>query len=438
MSETNRVLDSIVETFNRYVVLPEHGNETIALYVLFTHLVESAQFAPMLVLTSPEMRCGKTTTLDLITELVRNPLGASNASASALFRATEDLKPTLLLDEVDAYLRQKNDTSEAIRGILNSGHRRGKQATVLRTVPKGNDFELRQFSTFCPKVLAGIGNLASTLRDRSIILQLRRKLPDERVDRLRIARVAGDLEELRLWIEETAAEIADVFSEAYPEAPVELSDRAADNWEHLLAIADIAGGEWPERARRAAVALSGGDEEAESARVLLLGDIYDYFTETGNVAAPTNDLLGHLNDLDTRPWGTWHNDKHMTARDLAKMLAPFGVRPDKHSVDGSKVRGYRKADFADAWRRYLPDPGNIRYPGTDSGNSQQDNDLHGTALKTGTGTMRYQSDEYRQVPVPENEAVPHKSMQEKELNETVPEYRQNTGYEGTGGEEEIW
>jgi putative DNA primase/helicase len=428
-SETARLLDTIVSTLNRYVVLPEHGPTTIALYVLFTHLIHHAQFAPMLVLTSPEMRCGKTTALDLITELVRNPLGASNASPAALFRATEAYQPTLVLDEVDAYLRQKNDTSEAIRGILNSGHRRGKQASVLRMVPKGEDFELRQFSTFCPKVLAGIGSLSATLRDRSIILQLRRKLPSETVERLRIARVAGDLEEIQTWAAQQAELIGEDFADSLPDVPGELSDRAADNWEHLIALADIAGSEWPERARSAAIALSGSDDEAESARVLLLGDIQNYFEETGFSVAPTNDLLAHLNDIETRPWSTWHNDKNMTPRDLAKLLSAFGIEPSQHKVNGSKVRGYSRGDFEDAFSRYLsPTPENAGTTVPEEGNSIHDGDLDRYRISGGTGTRRYDDAEgYQGYPVPEKDRYQDTSLQYKEIQQTVPEYRENGG-----------
>lgn len=423
--QLSAVLDDIVRTLERFIVLPEHGADAIALYVAYTFLASEAQFAPMLVLTSPEMRCGKTTTMDLVGELVHEPLGASNASPAALYRVIEERAPTLLLDEVDAFLAQKSEASEAVRSILNSGHRRGKQSGVLRLEPKGNDFELRRFSTFCPKVLAGIGSLHATLRDRSITIRLRRKRPDEQVERLRVLRVEEELTALRDRIAAAAEPIRDEFAEQLPEAPEQLGDRAADNWEHLLAIADLAGEKWPERAREAAVEFSTESDENESARVLLLGDIREYFAETGFDVVPTADLLAHLNDIETRPWCTWHRDKPMDARDLAKLLAPFGVQPTQAKVDGNKVRGYRRIDFDDAFARYLtPDSENAGTTVRDTDNSPQQTDLTRYHTDSGTGYSRYRDgEEYQGYPVPEKDRYRDNSLSKKEITSsgtTVP------------------
>lgn len=391
MNETENVLDAIVATLRRFVVLPEHGAETIALYVLSTHLVDVAQFAPLLVLRSPEMRCGKTTTMDLIGEMVRVPLAAANASPAALYRALEERKPTLLLDEVDAFLAQKSESSEAVRGILNSGHRRGRYSTVIRSNERG---ELQFFDVFGSKVLSGIGKVHATLRDRSITLTLRRKLPDERVERLRIARMDSYFDEIRELCAQAADEIRERVAVADPEIPTSLSDRAADNWELLLAIADEAGGRWAEAAREAAKGLSDSETD-DSHRVLLLSDVRDYFTETGHAVAPTNDLLAHLNDLETRPWCTWHRDNPMTARDLAKQLKPFGIEPNVQTLNGTKVRGYKREDMTDAFSRYLPPPKedtehndseNGVTPLPEDRNSIQDNEIHGNGTENG---LRY-------------------------------------------------
>ena len=103
-----------------------------------------------------------------------------------------------------------------------------------------------------------IGKLPSTLSDRAIEVPLKRKRPDEKVMRFRIVR-PGDLPDLKRkcirWAADNLISLRDgALGVSVPEG---LNDRAADNWEPLLAIADRTGGEWPERARKAALALSG-------------------------------------------------------------------------------------------------------------------------------------------------------------------------------------
>jgi hypothetical protein len=116
-------------------------------------VVRGAAASPLLALTSPEKRCGKTTTLSLLTRLVPRPLLSSNISPAALFRIVEKYCPTLLIDEADSFLRDK----EELRGILNSGHTRDA-AYVVRTV--GDDKEPCRFSTWAPKAVALIGRLS--------------------------------------------------------------------------------------------------------------------------------------------------------------------------------------------------------------------------------------------------------------------------------------
>jgi putative DNA primase/helicase len=404
MSETEEVLERIVSTLGRFVVLPEYGALTVALYVLSTYLVDVARFAALLVARSPEMRCGKTTLMDIVGEMVRDPIAASNVSPAVLYRVMEAKKPTLLLDEVDAFLAQKSESSEAVRGILNAGHRRGRYSTIWRSNERG---EILSFDVFGHKVLAGIGKVHATLRDRSITLTLRRKLPHERVERLRIA--DDDMvilfEEIREQCAAAAEEIRDEVRVARPEIPGSLSDRAADNWEALLAIADAAGGNWPQAAREAAKALSDTEGE-DSHRVLLLADIRDYFEETGNTIAPSSDLLMHLNDLETRPWSTWHRDNPMTPRDLAKQLAPFGIEPKQRKLGGMKVRGYDLDDMRDTFSRYLQPSETAGTPVPEEDNSLQDRDLGGYRHEKG----------YRYNPVPDSDGT------------TQYRYHENTRY----------
>lgn len=229
-------LSALVGVIRRYIVLTESVAVAVALWVIHTYCFEAAPNTPRLAITSPVMRCGKTLLLEILENLVCKALNVASITAAALFRAVERFRPTLLIDEADTFLGDKDD----LRGVLNSGHRRNGQ--VVRNV--GEAHEPRAFSTFAPVAIAMIGRLPGTLADRSIPAEMRRKRPDERVARFRADRVQH-LEELRSKAVRFALDHFDLLRDADPEVPPELHDRAADNWRPLLAIADAAGGEWP-------------------------------------------------------------------------------------------------------------------------------------------------------------------------------------------------
>ena len=339
------LLGDVAAAFTRYVALPPLAELAAALWTVHAHALEAAAASPLLALTSPEKRCGKTTTLSLLARLVPRALLSSNISPASLFRIVEKYSPTLLVDEADSFLRDK----EELRGILNSGHTRGA-AYVVRTV--GDDHEPRRFSTWAAKAVALIGRLPDTLADRSVNIPMRRRAPGENVERLRLDR-PGAFEDLRRRVASWSADQLDALSGADPDVPGELNDRAADNWRPLLAIADRAGGEWPERARKAALALSGEVANGEeSIRELLLADIRDAFGEQEEIF--TEDLLNCLCGREERPWREWKAGRPLSAVQLARLLKPFGVRPGPMR-DGQRTgKGYELRDFADAFTRYLP------------------------------------------------------------------------------------
>lgn len=338
------LLDEIVGAYRRFIVLPEGGAYALAPWVLCAHTFDAFDTSPLLAITAPEKRTGKTNTLRVTAALVPRPLPASNVTPAALFRAVEAYRPTLLVDEADTFIRE----SPELRGVLNSGHNRG-MAVVVRTV--GDDHEPRTFSTWCPKAIALIGDLPPTLTDRSIRLRLRRKRPDEAVEKVRELRLR-ELEPLRRQAWRWARDHADALAAADPVVPEALNDRAADNWAPLLAVADLAGGPWPERARTAALALS-QEVEDESPGVMLLADVRALFEERGVDRLATPDIVSALVQREDRPWPEWRRGNPLTARAMAKLLKPYGIAPRQMKLAGDKARGYDRADFEDAWARYL-------------------------------------------------------------------------------------
>ena len=63
--------------FPKFLVLSEGAAEALALWTLHTHAHDAARISPILAVTSPQKRCGKTKTLDVLGPLVRRPLPAS-------------------------------------------------------------------------------------------------------------------------------------------------------------------------------------------------------------------------------------------------------------------------------------------------------------------------------------------------------------------------
>lgn len=342
------LLHEITETIQRYAVLSLDQARACALWVAFSWFIDGANVAPILNISSPQMRCGKSKLLGLVGEFVARPLMASNISPAALFRAVERWKPTLLIDEADTFV----GSSDELRGIVNAGHYRNT-AYVIRTV--GDDHEPKQFYTWCAKVMAGIGNLPDTIKDRSIVIELRRKLPHEKVEKLR-HRDSSVLEPYRQKLCRWTLDELERFSALQPQAVEGINDRAADNWEPLLAVAELAGEDWPAHARKSAIALSGVSQEAPTIEVELLTDIRDLFEQKDLPSLFTKELIEALCSDDEKPWATWNKGRPMTASQLSKKLSPFKVKPEDVRRGSLVKKGYKLSKLQDAFERYLVQP----------------------------------------------------------------------------------
>ncbi|MBP1733365.1 MAG: hypothetical protein H6Q55_3794 [Deltaproteobacteria bacterium] len=343
------LLDEIVGLFRKYAVLPNHIAETLALWVMHTYLLDAADVTPYLLINSAVKRSGKSRVLEVLECLAHKPLKMSDATVSGIFRTIEKYHPTILLDEADAFLREHED----MRGLLNDGARRG--AKVLRTV--GDNFEPMVFDAFSPKAIAGIGSFEgrwATVADRSIKIRMQRKSPGERVARFRVKKAPHETLIFRRKLLRWATDHRSTLHDACPNLPEELNDREQDCWEPLLAIADCIGGEWPKKARAAALGLSDAamDDPTTSVGELLLRDISAVFDETGLDAIPSGRLCTHLAEKEERPWPEWYSGKPISPRQLASQLRAFEIKPEQVWGDGKNQRGYRRESFADAWSRY--------------------------------------------------------------------------------------
>jgi Protein of unknown function (DUF3631) len=342
------LLDDVRTFIRRFVVLDDDQADAVTLWAAHTHIFDAFGCTPYLAITSPEKRSGKTRLLEVLELLAREPLPTANISDAALFRVIDQRRPTLLVDEVDAVFGKKARDREELRGLICAGYRRG--ATAHR-MGGSNNTTLQTFSVYCPKAFAGIGDcLPDTIIDRAIPIRLKRRTRNEPVERFRLRDAEPEGHGLRDRLADWLEPQRDYLATTRPALPDELDDRAQDVWEPLLAVADLT--DQSERAREAALALSGGEErEDDSITVLLLRDVHHVFQANGG-RLRTADLLRHLYEIEESPWGDWYG-KPLSAHGLSRLLKPYRIRTMPVRVEGETARGYKVEQFADAFARVV-------------------------------------------------------------------------------------
>lgn len=339
------LLGDIAQTLVRHVILPDHGAETVATWILFAWAFDAWTIAPMIQITAPERACGKSRLLEVIGTLVPKPLPTGSISTAALFRVIAAHGPSLLVDETETFLTENLE----LVGVLNNGYLRS-QAFVIRC--DGDDHDVKTFRVWAPKVLCGIGELSDTLASRCITIQMRRRRAGEIIERLRADRQHW-AEALRSRCARWAADNTEQLRGADPNMPEALDDRAMDNWRPLIAIADMVGGDWPANARMAAVAMSAPRAaQEESAGVLLLRDTQRIFEDRRSDTIAPEMLVEALCVLPDAPWATWGRGKPVTPHRVARLLSAYEISSQRNRGG----RYYDRQDFQDAWARYCTAP----------------------------------------------------------------------------------
>jgi hypothetical protein len=358
--DLSALLDETATYFRRFVVVDDHQAATLALWTGHTYTFQAVDITPYLSITSATKRAGKSLLRECISRVVLAPWKTSRVSPAALLRKVDKLRPTLLLDEVDQAMKARGgDFTEALVALLNAGFEKEGVASLCQ----GDAHAVVDFHVYCPKALCGIGALPDTVMDRSIVIRLRRRMRTERTERGRLlaVRAAGTPLQRRwgTWGPQALLRLTG----AVPALPAALDDRQQDCWESLLAIADLAGGDWPARARAAAVALSVNREDEDHA-VQLLHDmrgvmeaaaVRDPRGASYDVIASTA-LLAQLNKLVESPWPTWTRGGEMSAHAMAAMLRGFELRSRKHRIGEATKRGYTRHELQEVFSRYLPTP----------------------------------------------------------------------------------
>jgi Protein of unknown function (DUF3631) len=342
----NALIRDIMRCLQRHVVLTPDQALTVALWIMMAWAhAGAAIYSPILMTTSAEANSGKTTLLNLIGFLVPRSLSIVEATGAVLFRSIDKWSPTIIVDEADTMLVD----NEPLRAIINSGWTRG--SGVLRC---DGEKEPRLFSTFCPKAIGLKGRkMPDTTLSRCIIIDLKRKKRSDRVEHFRHLDDAG-LANLRRQAQRWTRDNVATLETAVPELPAGFDNRLGDNWRLMMAIANLAGGEWLDRARRAAISIARVGTHM-SIGTKLLADIKDIFATRAVDRLPSLDLVEALGEIEGHPWADWKGGKLITRNALAHLLEPFGIRPSSIRLEDNRVlRGYQLSHFQDAFERYLP------------------------------------------------------------------------------------
>jgi hypothetical protein len=351
--DSTKLFDAVHEFLRRFVVYPsEHAHVAHVLWVAHTHCMAAWESTPRLAFLSPEPASGKTRALEVTELLVPNPVEAINVTPAYLFRKVGDdgAKPTILFDEIDTVFGPKAKENEEIRGLLNAGHRQG--AVAGRCVVRGKIVETEEIPAYCAVALAGLGWLPDTILSRSVIVRMRRRKPLERIEPFRRRVHACTGLELRSQLASWAARAIGKLE--WPETMPGIEDRDADVWESLIAIADLVGGDWPKRAREAAVALVAASKDAEpSLGLRLLADLKTVFGDAPEMR--TAAILKALHELPEAPWADLRG-KPLNDHGLAARLRQYEVKSRQLVIGDERPKGYLRADLADAWAIYLPPP----------------------------------------------------------------------------------
>lgn len=352
------LLNRVLAFVRRFVSLPsDHAAFAVVLWVAHTHLMDAWDTTPRIAFLSAEPGSGKSRAMEIAALLAPLALEAANATSASLVRAMADPAgtPTFFIDEIDTKYGPKAKGDEELRGLINAGFRRG--GSFLRCEKTDEDWVPVRASAYAAMAVAGIGNLPDTILTRSVIVNMRKRGPNERVEPYRhrdhqhIGCALRD--ELAAW----AKQVREKAAKCRPTLPDGIADRNADVWEPLVVVADLAGGSWPARAREAALhfVIISKAESPPSLGVRLLTDIRGCFGQDEKLR--TKELLARLLADEEAPWGDI-SGKKLDDRKLADLLRPYGIGSEGLRMrDGSTPKGYKRGAFHDAWQRYLPPPG---------------------------------------------------------------------------------
>jgi uncharacterized protein DUF3631 len=360
-AELATTLDSTETFIRRYVALTEAQYIAVTLWVAHAHALEATATTPYLHVTSPEAECGKSRLLECLEPLTPRPMYAANLTPAVMYRAVQKLTPTLLIDEADNLMRDREAKGELL-GLLNAGYRRG--AFAYR-IGGGNRDELQTFETFCAKVIAGLDDLVATLASRCLRIEMQRRSADESIEDFFREEAHAEAEPIRDALAAWGEQAIEGLRRARP-LRLGVRDRLEEALRLPLAIAAMADERWDARAREALRELAGIDVDgAMSERTQLLADVRQVFEDNDMPAELASaELLSGLIGLMESPWRGWwglERDEEVhpskgAAQKLSERLRHFKIKSRDVGPKTKRRKGYVLADFEPVWRRYLVEP----------------------------------------------------------------------------------
>jgi hypothetical protein len=367
-ASTFALVDQIENYLKRYVAFVDNAHSfALAIWVAGTHVYEVFDAYGYLVITAATKRAGKTRLMEVLSFIAARSHHTADITPAALFAMVEDEKPTLMIDEAERFAASQKD----FRAIINSGYRRGG------TVTRRQGPAVRHYKVYCPKVFVLIGDLYDTLRDRSIIVNLRRAHAPHRFI---YAGAEGEGRDLRDKLVELVAIHAEEIADAYTDlGRLEfLSDREEEIWSPLFAICRVlCPDRWSELTRSAVDISTAKTAEAKKFTDLpqqedaaqqveygerALRDLISVTQSRRRKSISTADAIPALRDLPTGPWRAFRGEGLKPNIEgsmmLASLLEPFGVRPrtirlrpKSLGANGSTAKGYVLADLVEAARK---------------------------------------------------------------------------------------
>ncbi|HEV2330886.1 MAG TPA: DUF3631 domain-containing protein [Verrucomicrobiae bacterium] len=369
------LLTEIEAVIKQHLVLSDAAATALAVWVLHTYVYDLRDTVAYVAIESPEKRCGKTTLLTVLAAMADKPLIASNVTVGALFRAIDACQPSLFIDEADTFLAGKT----AMRGIINAGNTwrtayvlrlsKSKQPRSVRGTTRDSEHPpspdsfctphsafrspensgLERYSCWCPKAIAMIGKVPDTIADRSIVVEMVRKLPTEK----RVPLAALNTTNIKAKCARFALDLGSAVRECEKIHGEGLNDRAADTFDPLYVIARLAGKEWEEKLHAAALALAPVAQSRNSGTDLLL-DIHTIFVVTRLKKMFTRQLIERLNHEEFATTSMASKYESINELEISKRLRPYGIKPFLIRMGKKVGKGYSSDDFSDAIARYVP------------------------------------------------------------------------------------
>lgn len=358
--KTGGLIDELCNYLRDYIVLPPSPVVVTAAWIVASHMYREWERFPHLGVFSPEKRCGKTKFLQLMQPVLFNCRNVSDISGAAIYRLITNARISLLIDEAQKFKRGGSESSLQVGELLKSSIDR--DSMTVKCV--GQNHEVKEFSLYCPKVIACIGGVEEVLADRCLPIGIERKADEDDVrpcysrDFKPVGHALND--KIQKWAEANTTTASHIYKEIRPFKIK--NDRMA---ELMLPLQATLATDWlvdggPTGDERALASLQEyafendykeAAPEKQSIGVQLLVACKEIF-EKGYGFLPTGTLIAELLQRTEEPWGEYRHDRAITAHALSRLLREYEIF-SQHSQTKAE-RGYSESQFREAWTRYLP------------------------------------------------------------------------------------